>query len=121
MDYQPNMEQQINNDKFSIASFVCGLLSLVLCCMVFFSIPLGALGILFAILSRRSNRQMNLLSKVGIWLSVVGILYGVFSFVRIVREIPVLLNDPAYVSMLDSYYEQLTGQTFFEYWENYGN
>jgi len=121
MDYQQGNQQQPNQDKFSVASFVCGLLSLILCCTVFFSIPLGALGILFAVLGRRRNQQMNIMSKIGVWLSVIGILYGVFAFVRIVREIPVLLNDPEYINSLDSYYERLTGETFFEYWENYGN
>uniref|UniRef100_UPI003AB98B88 DUF4190 domain-containing protein n=1 Tax=Waltera sp. TaxID=2815806 RepID=UPI003AB98B88 len=66
MDYYQNNEMNQNipqiDPKYkglSIASMVCGICSLVLCCTGLLSIPTGALGILFALLTRKRGQRMN--------------------------------------------------------------
>lgn len=63
---------------FSIASLVCGLLSVTLGCC-YLSIPLGAMGILFTALCHRRNKPLNPNCRTGIFLSIFGIIYGIFA------------------------------------------
>ena len=64
----------------SIASLVMGILSLVCCCCGYVGIALGALGIIFALLSRQ-DEPMNTQAKVGLILSCVGIALNVISII----------------------------------------
>ena len=77
---------------FAIASFVCGLMSIsVGLCGI--GLPLGALGILFAVLSRRKGRHMSGTCTTGLILSVMG---GILSLALIVAAqlmTPVMLRQ----------------------------
>lgn len=64
----------------SIASLVMGILSLVCCCCGYVGIALGALGIIFALLSRQ-DEPMNTQAKVGLILACVGIALNVISII----------------------------------------
>ncbi len=55
------------------ASVVLGILGLLSCVILYFSLPLGALGILFALLSRGSRPHMTTRAKVGLGLSAAGL------------------------------------------------
>ena len=44
---------------FSVASAVCGLLSMTTSCTIVLSLPLGALGILFAVLAHRAKKKRS--------------------------------------------------------------
>ena len=55
--------------SFSIASAVCGLLSMTTSCTIVLSLPLGALGILFAVLAYRAKKKINNTCVTGIILS----------------------------------------------------
>lgn len=74
---------------FASAALVLGILSLVLSCCFYVSVPLGALGILFAVLSKRDS-QMSGRGKAGLGLSIVGLclalLMGVSLFFTMVRD-----------------------------------
>ena len=61
-----------SGNGMSIASLVMGILSLVCCCCGYVGIALGALGIIFALLSRQ-DEPMNTQAKVGLILACVGI------------------------------------------------
>lgn len=65
--------QQSEPNGMSTASLVMGIISLVLCCCFYVSIPLGALGILFAILSKGKDQTMCGRSKTGLGLSIAGL------------------------------------------------
>ncbi|MEE0420404.1 MAG: DUF4190 domain-containing protein [Lachnospiraceae bacterium] len=65
--------QQSEPNSMSTASLVMGIISLVLCCCFYVSIPLGALGILFAILSKGKDQTMSGRSKTGLGLSIAGL------------------------------------------------
>ena len=82
----------------SIASMVCGICSLVLCCTGLLSIPAGALGILFALLTRKRGQRMNNMCVAGIWLSCVGLALGIFITVSIRNNLYYQRNKCVYFS-----------------------
>ena len=70
-----------------------GILSLVLCCCIGIGgIVLGALGIIFAILSRK-GKSMETMAKVGLGLSITGVVLGLITAVFFF--IGMLANDEA--------------------------
>jgi len=93
---------------FVMAALICGIASVVLCCGGPLTVPIGALGILFAVLSRRRGQATHPLARSGIILSILGMIMGiavtVYSFYA-------LYNDPEmeplremYEQIWDSYY-----------------
>ena len=66
------------NRSMSIASLVMGILSLLCCCCGYAGIAFGALGIIFALLSRQDG-PMDTQAKVGLALSCVGAALAVLS------------------------------------------
>lgn len=78
-----------NSNNMATASLVMGILSVVLCCCGGFGIILGAIGIVLAILSR-GREPMETSAKVGIGLSVGGI---VLSIIVLVMTFAVIGND----------------------------
>lgn len=94
-------------DAFSVASMVCGIISIILCCTGILSIPAGALGILFAILSKRKSKPMPSMSLSGIVLSCIGIAMGIF---MLVFSLYTVLTDPelrkAFEDSYEEYYEE---------------
>ena len=96
MDYYQNQNNEMNQNipqidpkyrGLSIASMVCGICSLVLCCTGLLSIPAGALGILFAMLTRKKGQRMSSMCVAGIWLSCVGLARSA----ALSRYLPILL------------------------------
>ncbi len=88
---------------FSIASIVCGILSITLgCCSL--SLPLGAMGILFAVLCRRKKRPGNSNGSTGLCLSIFGCIYGT---VNLVYQVFRSLHDPVFIQQMQLIYEQL--------------
>lgn len=84
---------------FSLASMVCGILSVTLgCCGL--SIPLSALGILFAVLCYRKNKPLNPNCRAGIFLSLFGLLYGVITLVYFLTHQITSLQYPAYLNQI---------------------
>ncbi|MCI8814409.1 MAG: DUF4190 domain-containing protein [Lachnospiraceae bacterium] len=77
--YPPyNAPKKSNN--MALASLLLGILSLVLCCCGGFGVILGAVGIVLAILSR-GNEPMETSAKVGLGLSIGGIVLGIIVLV----------------------------------------
>ncbi|HAD55196.1 MAG TPA: hypothetical protein DCG10_08445 [Lachnospiraceae bacterium] len=125
MDYYQNQNNQMNQNMpqvdpkyrgLSIASMVCGICSLVLCCTGVLSIPAGALGILFAMLTRKKGQRMNNMCVAGIWLSCVGLALGIFITIS---SIVTVFTDPSYMNMLDQMYLQMYGVDMEEFWQSY--
>lgn len=93
MDYkgllQPNTDMQQPSAMppktrgFSIASMVCGIVSLLMCCLGL-AIPLAALGILFALLSRRKGHYMNNFSITGIVTACSGMVLGIIYLLLVI-------------------------------------
>lgn len=107
-DFDLNQEKQDSTppqpDGFSSAALVLGILSLVLCCCCYVSIPLGALGILFAILSKRGG-LMSGRSRAGLGLSIAGLCLTLLMTVSMV--LTVLRDDTFWQTLEDTqkYYQ----------------
>lgn len=90
---QPNTDIQQpsamppKNRGFSIASMVCGIVSLLMCCLGL-AIPLAALGILFALLSHRKGHCLNNFSITGIVTACSGIVLGIIYLLLVIFLYP---------------------------------
>ena len=125
MDYNPNPDysnyiptpQLERPNGFAIASMVCGILAIVVCCTGILGIPLGALSILFAVLSKRRGRKLPGMSLAGILLSVAGILLGLL---MTVYSFYLVFNDPTIKEQTNIMMEELYGVTIDEYFDMLG-
>ena len=105
---------------FSVASAVCGLLAVTTCCTVILSLPLGALGILFAVLARRKGRRMSTACVTGLTLSMIGLASAVLLMVYSFILLPVLMKNDSFRLQLDTMTQQMYGIPFSEMMERYG-
>lgn len=107
---------------FIIASLVCGLLSITIgFCGI--ALPLGALGILFAMLVYRKGKRLDNTCKAGLILSSLGCGMGILLIIYIRILTPLLLQqelrNPAARQQMEYVYDALfqnsTGIDFQEY------
>lgn len=108
---------------FAIVSLVLGLLSVTIgCCGI--SLPLGALGILFALLVRRKGRRMESTARAGFILSIIGFIMGIFLTIYAFISIPFLMQNDESRELFNIYFRAGTGMDLEEYLEyiqnNYG-
>ena len=106
MDYYQNTNK---TSGFSIATIICGILSLATVCTGILPIPLGALGILFAVLTYRKGKKLPSLSRTGICLSCIGMVLGVLLTIYAVATVMPLFTNPEYRQELNTYYESIYG------------
>ena len=119
----PNRPPMRSNNGMAIASLVMGVLSIALICCGF-SYFFGALGILFAILSRK-NGPMDPQAKVGLGLSIGGtvvgllmilfVLFGSTEYSDFMQEYERFYNEyeDDYDSYDDPYYDDYYGEDFY--------
>lgn len=103
-----DFETEFNTDRagnrihpFSTASFICGMLSVFLCCTGVLSIPVAALGILFACLTKRDRQPMPPVSVSGIFLSCLGMALGLSMCIYAVYTV---WHDPNLWNAMQEYY-----------------
>lgn len=77
MDFQEGQKEQ-SSRGLALASMILGIVSICCCCI---SLPLGGLGIVLALLSRRENREMLIQAKAGLITSIIGIVISIVAFV----------------------------------------
>ncbi|MDO5574722.1 MAG: DUF4190 domain-containing protein [bacterium] len=77
MDFQEGQKEQ-SSKGLAIASMILGIVSICCCCI---SLPLGGLGIVLAILSKRENREMLGQAKAGLITSIIGIIISIIATV----------------------------------------
>ncbi len=110
-----------NPDKgrhsFETASMVMGILSLPLLCTGVLSIPAGALGILFSLLSKKGKNPLNPMAVLGMVFSIIGIVAGAAITAYAVYE---LLTDPSIIEEVRQMYARY-GLEMPEYPVFYGN
>lgn len=105
--------------SFSIASAVCGLLSMMTCCTIILSLPLGALGVLFALLAHRRGRKMNNTCATGLIFSCAGLTSALALILYSFVMLPTLMKNEAFRNQLNSMSEQIYGMEFTELMEEY--
>ena len=84
MDYY----NQKRKNPFLTASLFMGILSILSICTGFLSLPLGCLGILFAVLAYRKGQKLDLSAIMGIGSSIVGIVISIFIIISSLSMIP---------------------------------
>ncbi|MBE5884473.1 MAG: DUF4190 domain-containing protein [Lachnospiraceae bacterium] len=111
-DFQGYAEKQ---RALPTASKICGIVSIILgmfsvtaCCLGYLSIPIGALGILFAILSRRLGEKLHTSGFTGLILSLIGLVLGIVMFVFTI-----------YITITDPQFWKYTEEVFEQYKETY--
>lgn len=115
--YIPSYPPEPKNN-FAIAAMVLGIASLVSICTVFLPLPLGALGVLFAILGRRHGKKLPSAAVSGLITSLIGMTCGL---VILISAFTVSLNmlKPENRDQLNQMFEQTYGMDFDEYYDQY--
>ena len=73
--------EQKRKNGFSIASLVLGILSLACCCFNYMPLVLGILGVVFAVVDKKTNNTMNGMATAGMICGIVSIALSVLSIV----------------------------------------
>lgn len=102
---------------FATASLVLGICALLSICTLFLPLPLGALSILFAILSRRQHRKLAPNAIAGLITSIISVVMGLAITIYSLVSAFALLK-PENREYLNSVFEQTYGMDFDEYMEN---
>lgn len=105
---------------FTMASVTCGVLSVTTCCTGILPLPLGALGILFALLVYRKGKKLNSACVMGITASCIGLAFGLILTIYSFVMLPALLRDDAFRSQLDMMMQQMYGMDLEEFLQEYG-
>ncbi|MBE5869405.1 MAG: DUF4190 domain-containing protein [Lachnospiraceae bacterium] len=115
-------------NSFATAALILGITALSMMCTGLLSIPLGALGILFAVLSRR-KRKMSPPAKIGCVLSSIGLGTGImFTLMALITMFSTMFST---LSQMDTstmtgeeirnqLMESLYGEDYKTQLENYG-
>lgn len=117
MDYRQNSPAPRRN-PFTTASMILGLCSILTICTAILPLPLGALGILFAILSYRKGRRLDSMALTGVLTSSVGLLFSIVIYGMVFAMMPSMLQDPEYRDMLNRYSESIYGESYDELFED---
>ncbi len=117
MDYYRSSPNPYQKNMFAVASLMLGIFSVTSCCTGILSLPVGALGILFAILTYRKGKSLPPLSIVGIVFSAIGILTSVFMIVYTFVALPALMENDAFREQMNAVSEQMYGIEFDELME----
>lgn len=115
MDYEPYHNQPIQNpfqmNSFERAAIICGLISLSTICTGF-SMPIGALGILFAFLAHRSGKRLSPICKHSTLFSAFGVIFPALTIISMLITLPAQIKDPN--SQINQMSEQIYGMNFEE-------
>lgn len=118
---EPNYNQPFESyykpaNKFAMVSMILGICSLVLLCTIFLPLVLGALGIIFAVLSKRRGQKMETPAVTGVVTSSLGLgvslIFCIFSLVS-----AFIMLQPENREQLNRVYEDSFGVTYEEYIE----
>lgn len=117
---QDNDAQMRSIRGFALASMIFGITSILLCCTGLLPLPLGALGMLFAILSRRRGKSMSGMGTAGMAASIIGTTIGIAITAYLTAMVSMALN-PSTRHYLDPVYRNAYGMDFEEFMEYIGH
>jgi len=87
--------------SFETASLVMSIISLVLLCTGILAIPFGAMGVLFALLSRKDKEPMGRMALTGAVISVISMVTGAFITAYSVYTV---MTDPSVIEEVSRMY-----------------
>ena len=103
--YQQYQPEPKKNNGFAIASLICGIVSIVLCCIWYLSLPVSIVGLVLGILSLRKTIDGKNMAIVGIVLSSIGIFIAVIAIAGTV----LMVNNGEF---WDTFYEQMEKSSY---------
>lgn len=113
---QPFVSYYKPTNKFAMVSMILGICSLVFLCTIFLPLVIGALGIIFAILSKRRGQKMEGPAVTGVVTSSLGMGVSlIFCIVSLVSAS--IMLQPENRHQLNQMYEDSFGMTYEEYIE----
>ena len=66
---------------WSVLSLLASVLSVVLCTFYYLALPLSVMGVIFALVSRKSLGYFDKMSLFGIIIGIFGFVFGIFSMI----------------------------------------
>lgn len=114
--YQQNQLPYRQKNGFATAAMILGICSIVLCITILLPFPLGALGILFVILSRRRGEKLSGAAVGGLITSLIGMVLGLILTAAIAIASLQMLK-PENREQRNQQFEQIYGIDFDEYLE----
>lgn len=121
--YQPNQPTYSQSQSpyrrkngFATAAMILGICSIVLCITVLLPFPLGALGILFVILSKRRGEKLGGAAVSGLITSLIGMVLGLI-LTAVIAVVSFQMLKPENREQLNQQFEQIYGIDFDEYLE----
>lgn len=109
--FQDDMYGNIPKHRpLATASLIFGILSIFLCSIIYFALPLGALAVIFAVLSH-TEYKMTAKSKVGLVCGFCGI---IATIVVTVSAFHYVLTNNEMRSYLEYYIQMYTGDSDFD-------
>ena len=70
---RPPYPQNARGNNFATASLICAVMAIMSCMIVYVTFFFGCMSILFAFLSRQDSFKMPSISKIGLGISIIGI------------------------------------------------
>lgn len=114
--YQPCRSEQKN--AFATAAMVLGIISLCSLVTVYWALPIGALAILFVILSKRRGCKMATQALIGLSTSLTSVIIsGFILLISVIFFFQVM--DPKNRDYADLLFQNHYGYDFNEYMQNY--
>lgn len=92
---------------WSVASLVCGIISVVCCCIGYGAVVLGILAVVFSILSRKNLGYFDGMAIAGLVLGIVGFILGVAILLSTYFIDEEFLEE--YQKYLEQYLEEMEG------------
>ena len=96
---------------FETAALVLAVISIATCTCIYFSIPSGALAVIFALLSKGGESSLNSKSKLAFWLGIAGIAITIIIYTF---SIITLLREYGSIEGILNAYSQMTGIDYSE-------
>lgn len=109
-EQSPNYYRPPQRSGMETASLVLGILSLISSMFFYLSIPLGALGILFALLSRGSRKKTSARAKAGLLVSATGLLLSGILTAVILYNAKDLMATAEFQEILEEYMDYYYGE-----------
>ncbi|NLL80077.1 MAG: hypothetical protein GX234_09900 [Clostridiales bacterium] len=115
MDFQP----QNKPNSFSVVSMIFGILSLLsLCCLIYFSPLFGGLAILFALLSKGYEKEMNGNAMAGLSTGIIGLAISCIFIPLMLIMWVFLMNSKQFSSEFWSSYKEVGERIYGEQFDD---
>ncbi len=99
-------ERERSRNRFASAAIALGILSCCLSLIFYLSIPMGALAIIMALLSKGGKRRMTSRARFAVGAGAMGM---IFSLIITVYSVYTVMNDPFYRSYVEQYLNYISG------------